>query len=115
MTLKKLNEEVIQLYSELTHSLLPLIVAWKENSKEPPKKFVIDRRVRVGQFFFYRPQATVLEVVDSDWYDAEGDWIGHHVRVYVLEDAEQWKGKAGEAWLLECVTNGEMWSVDTGT
>jgi hypothetical protein len=113
--LRKLNEEVIQLYSELTHSLLPLIVSWKEGSNQPPKKIRLDRRVRTGQFFFYRPQATMFEIIDSDWYDVEKDWIGHHVRVYVLEDAGQWKGKAGEAWLIECMTNGEMWSVDTGT
>jgi hypothetical protein len=111
---RKLNEEVIQLYSELTHSLLPLIVSWKEGKDNPPQKIKIERRNRVGQFFFYQPQATMLEIVDSDWYNVENDWIGHHVRVYVLEDTGQWKGKAGEAWLLECMMNGEMWAVSVG-
>jgi hypothetical protein len=116
MPRRKLNEEVIELYSELTHSLLPLIVSWKDGAKDAPtKKFILDHRSRVGQVLFYQPQAVMLEVVSSDWYDAEGDWIGHRVRAYVLEDAGQWKGKAGEAWIIECVTNGTMWSVDTGT
>lgn len=106
---------MIELYSELTHSLLPLIVAWKENSKDPPKKLTLERRERVGQVFIYRPQNVMLEITSSDWYDKEGDWMGHQARVYVLEDAGQWKGRAGEAWIIECLTNGEMWSVDTGT
>jgi hypothetical protein len=116
MSKRRLNEEVIQLYSELTHSLLPLIVSWKEGTKEAPsKKFILDHRSRVGQVFVYQPQALMLEIVSSDWYDNEGDWMGHRVRAYALEDAVLWKGKAGEAWIIECVTNGSMWSVDIGT
>jgi hypothetical protein len=113
MSKRKLNEEVIQLYSELTHSMLPLITAWKEKSNEPAKKFKLERHVRVGQVFIYTPQSIMLEIVDSDWYDVEADWIGHHARAYVLEDAGQWKGKAGEAWIIRCLTNGTMWAVGT--
>jgi hypothetical protein len=110
MSNKKLDKEVLELYSELTHSLLPLVLSIKSKIKAK-EEFELEPQERTGQIFFYQPQAVLLEIINSDWFDNNQNWMGYHVTVYVLEDAKSWKGKLGEAWLSECLSNNKMWLV----
>jgi hypothetical protein len=114
MPRRDLNEEVIELYSEVTHSMLPLVEAWT-GLKETPTRLVLDRHDRVGQAFIYQPQNILMLVVNSDWYSQDHEWMGHLIRAIVLENGADWRGRAGEAWIAECLSSGEMWLVDTGT
>ena len=104
--------EHIRVRSELTHQLMPLVMAWKAGSKVSTQKILLVPTIRIGQLFFYHPQASIIEIIDSKWYPFENEWVGHHAYAYLLENFERVKCCVGEMWLAERINNNEMHSIE---
>lgn len=105
--------ELIRFRSELTHQLMPLVSAWKTGSKITNHKILLVRKLRIGQLFFYFPQISIIEITDSNWYTSDKlEWVGHNAHAYLLESFEHTQCNIGEYWLVECMKNNLIQSIE---